>query len=134
MKLNGKAPKRFWKWRSKEKKNCHLFNKYSLITVRSQELEMQIRTSVILRQIKVGNWPTKNQTFCEALCMETSDIQAEMDKQTHRTHPPIYEFLDSWQLSILKDTEKNQCWLGTSVQWKNIEMGGNDKPNLERFT
>ena len=79
----------------RKKKNRHLFNKYSLSTVRSQELEMQIRTSAILRQIKVGNWPTKYQTFCEALCIETSGIQAEMDKQTPRTHPPIYEFLDS---------------------------------------
>lgn len=79
----------------REKKNHHLFNKYSLSTVRSQELEMQIRTSATLRQIKVGDRPTKYQAFCEALCIETNDIQAETDKQTHRTHPPIYEFLDS---------------------------------------
>lgn len=70
---------------------------------------MQIRTSATLRQIKVGDRPTKYQAFCEALCIETNDIQAETDKQTHRTHPPIYEFLDSWQLSILKDTKKNHC-------------------------
>lgn len=42
--------------------------------------DAEIKTSAILRQIKVGDWPTSYQTFCEALVIKTGDTHTEMDK------------------------------------------------------
>ena len=51
MKLNGKAPKRFWKWRSKEKKNWDKFQFYP----EDQLYEFKISTKT-LKQPKQGKY------------------------------------------------------------------------------
>lgn len=57
--------------------------------------DVEIKYTAVCRQIKVGNQLTRYQTIIEALVIETGDIYAEVDKETHRTHPPINRLLDS---------------------------------------
>lgn len=50
--------------------------------------EAEMKTSAILRQIRVGDWPVRKQTCYAALVIERDDISAEME----HTHP----YMSSW--------------------------------------
>lgn len=43
-----------------------------------------MKTSAVLRQIKVGDWLTRYQTFYEALVIETGDISMYRDGYLYR--------------------------------------------------